>query len=124
MRQVKILSLSLIFFSQSVLADSPEWQVLPQICLVDSFSEECSMQLQITVKNIHEPKYCLFQDEKLLGCWDIAQRSITVPVIITQRTVISLRNLQGQTLLKQILSVKARRERKLRRRIKQPWSLF
>jgi hypothetical protein len=82
------------------------------------------MQLQVTVKNINEPKYCLFQDDKLLGCWEKHQLAITVPVIVTQRTVISLRNMLGHTLLTQTLSVKARRERKLRRRIKQPWSLF
>lgn len=124
MRFVKSLSLCLIFISHSISADSPEWQLLPQVCLVDSFAEECRMQLQITVKNIDEPKYCLFQDEKLLGCWEIAQMSITVPVSFTQRTVISLRNIQGKTLLKRLLSVKARREKKQRRRIKQPWSLF
>lgn len=124
MHLVKILLLSLSFISQSLLANSPEWQVLPKVCLVDVFNQECQMQLQITVKNIQQPSYCLFQDDKLLGCWKSDHTSITVPITFTQRTVLSLRNLQGQTKLEQTLTVKARRERKLRRRIKQPWSLF
>lgn len=117
--------ITLALFSQNLVAqEEASWKVLPKVCLVDSFSQQCKMQLSISLSAISSDDYCIFQDQNLLGCWPAKQQQMTLEIIFVQETVLSLRNKKGVTLLEQTLLVKARREPKLRRRIKQPWSLF
>lgn len=125
MKLIWILILGTFFLGPTATATTaPSWRIEPRVCVASTLSDACEMIINVTLEGLPPGNYCLFQDDIELGCWQANVKISDQKLRYNHRTMISLRNQNGTALLEQQLVVKARQSNNVRRRIRQPWSLF
>lgn len=105
-------------------ATQPKWEVNPKVCLTNKLSDSCKMLLHIALSDLPTGNYCLYQDDRLLRCFRLESDYLEQNISYQEKTLLSLKNEAGQALLSQQLVVKARQNQTVKRRVRQPWSLF
>ena len=124
MRLALLLICAASWFTQTVIAQTPQWQVKPSVCISDMVGDSCELALEIDLTNVPAGRYCLMLDDSVLRCalaTDFAQK---IAVTLTQNSQLTLVNGQQQTLLSHPLEIKSRQATLQRRRLRNPWSLF
>lgn len=116
--------LGLLFASQPASAISPSWIINPKVCLASEIADQCEMLLKITFADLPAGEYCLFQDGIEIKCFAMQKAPSQQKIRYRETTSLSLRDEYGIELLHQKLSVKARQRQTVKRRVRQPWSLF
>lgn len=112
------------FISQSAIAQSPQWQVQPSICISQQAGQNCEFEVEITLLDVPEEDYCLALADQILRCANAAQFPLKLTVTISENSELSLVNIAQQKLLNTILLVKSQQASQQRRRLRNPWSLF
>lgn len=117
---LKILTwLSFIF---TPLATAADWQIMPQICVAETDSNDCEMTLSILpATDETDQELCAFIDDEKLMCWQNAPPTKTVS--LTSDSWLFIRDADGAIVYSQKLLVKWQQSPK-RRRVRDPWSLF
>jgi hypothetical protein len=110
--------------SQSAVAQSPQWQVQPSICISEQAGQNCEFEVEITLLNLPAGQYCLALAENVLRCADAAEFPLKITIRIDKNSELKLLNSAQQTLLSLTLLVKSRQANMQRRRLRNPWSLF
>lgn len=124
MSKFGLFIVALLFYCQPADAVSPTWKVNPKVCLIKSLSETCNMLLQIALSDLPSGKYCLYQNDRKLRCFEVDDTYFEQTVSYNDNALLSLRDQSGKALLSQQLTVKARQNQTVKRRVRQPWSLF
>ena len=109
---------------QSAIAQAPQWQVQPTICISEQAGQSCEFTVEITLLNLPSAQYCLVLTDKLIRCANLAEFPLKIPISISKTSQLLLLNEAQQTLLSTTLLVKSRQASTQRRRLRNPWSLF
>lgn len=116
--------LGVFFVCQPASAVSPSWKINPKVCLASEMVDQCEMILKISFADLPAGEYCLYQDDVKIECFAMRNPPSQQKISYRQTTQLSLRNEAGTELLSQRLTVKARQRQAVKRRVRQPWSLF
>lgn len=100
------------------------WTIQPNVCIAENAGEQCQIILNINTQNIPEGVHCLFLDSRQLACAEQGSFPDNIKIILKQNTLLELKNRQNHTLLSQTLSIKYQQRPPMRRRIRNPWSIF
>jgi hypothetical protein len=112
------------FLAQSAIAQSPQWQVQPSICVSQQLGENCEFEVDITILNLPAGQYCLALAGAVLRCASAADFPLRISIRINKNSELSLLNSTQQRVLGLTLLVKSRQASKQKRRLRNPWSLF
>ena len=111
-------------FAQAAIAQTPQWQIQPSICISQQAGESCQFEVEITLVNLPMGQYCLALADLVLRCANAAQFPLKLSIKIDKNTELSLLNATKQKLLNTTLLVKSQQASAQRRRLRNPWSLF
>lgn len=124
MRAATLFFFILELFSQSVIAQSPEWQVMPTICISDTQGDYCEMEIEVNLQNLPNGRYCLTLNELILACYISSEFPIRTKVEIKSSSELQLIDANQTIVLSTRLAVKSQQTYINRRRLRSPWSLF
>ena len=111
-------------FAQAAIAQTPQWQIQPSICISQQAGESCQFEVEITLVNLPMGQYCLALADLVLRCANAAQFPLKLSIKIDKNSELSLLNATKQKLLNTTLLVKSQQASAQRRRLRNPWSLF
>jgi len=111
-------------FAQPAIAQTPQWQIQPSICISQQAGESCEFEIEIILVNLPMGQYCLALADLVLRCANAAQFPLKLKIKINKNTELSLLNTAQQKLLNTTLLVKSQQASTQRRRLRNPWSLF
>lgn len=124
MRLALLLICAVSWFSQTVIAQTPQWQVKPSVCISEMAGDSCEFQLEILLTDVPAGRYCLMLSNEVLHCGQTADFRRKIAVTITENSQLTLVDGAQQTLLSHTLEIKSRQASQQRRRLRNPWSLF
>jgi hypothetical protein len=102
----------------------PSWLVTPLVCVSEYLGEPCDMPIEIIFNKLPTDKYCLYQDELLLHCWQGNNNMLKIRLRYDHPVYLVLKDSADEIILKQQLNIKAQQSSNKRSRIRNPWSLF
>ncbi len=123
LKKYGLLIVGISGLSGPVQANKMAWTVAPTICVAATSGSTCKMDVAIYIQSLPAGSYCIYESQNLLQCKVQEDQHLTFSIAIDEETMLTLKNENGQDLLKQHLAVKSRQQRS-RRRVRQPWSLF
>lgn len=112
------------WFTQTVIAQTPQWQVKPSVCITEMAGDSCELELAIDLADVPAGRYCLLLGNIELRCAQAGDFRQKISVTITKNSQLTLVNGLQQTLLSHPLEIKSRQASQQRRRLRNPWSLF
>ncbi|MDU0353889.1 DUF3019 domain-containing protein [Paraglaciecola aquimarina] len=118
-----LLTISFLYHLDAV-AQTPQWTVQPSVCITNSIGSSCQLTIKITTQNLPANKHCIFLDGQQIQCSINGYSGQNVTLNIKQAARLELRNHNQQTVLTQTLSIKYQNVPTMRRRIRNPWSIF
>lgn len=119
-----MLCCALFLLNQSAIAQSPQWQVQPSICINEQAGDFCEFELDISLMHLPAGQYCVALGESTLRCASSTDFPLKIHVKLAENQELFLINAAQQPLLSLTLVVKSRHTIRQRRRLRNPWSLF
>ncbi|WP_416306250.1 DUF3019 domain-containing protein [Neptunicella sp. SCSIO 80796] len=105
-------------------ATEPDWQVLPDTCVVDKPGDLCTMSLTISARSLPNDTYCLYLADQKLECWQTIKQSFQTTIRYGQNSRLALVNSRDYVVLSADLKIKTLQSPQGRRRVRSPWSIF
>ncbi|WP_158966385.1 DUF3019 domain-containing protein [Paraglaciecola sp. L3A3] len=112
------------FLSIEAAAITPQWTVQPNVCIAKSVGDSCQITITITAHNIPSGEHCLYLDNQQISCISASVFKQKAQISLVHNTRLELKNQKQETILSKQLSIKYQDAPPLRRRIRNPWSLF
>ncbi|MBH0089817.1 DUF3019 domain-containing protein [Pseudoalteromonas sp. NSLLW218] len=114
------------FFSGFSVAQPPFFSVSPKVCVVSEQQGFCDLDLQFEWQLNAYSDVCLYQQERLLQCWEQQlSGQFNYKARVQVETIYSLINPHtGVLLAKTQVEVQSAHAKKNRRRLRSPWSFF
>lgn len=100
------------------------WLIQPSVCITNDLGDECRFRLSITTENIPKGNLCLYLNQVIISCSQRGFKNEEVLILIKNNAVLELKDHNQRTLLSEKLLIKYQKVPTLRRRIRNPWSLF
>lgn len=119
----RMVILSLLFCSHFAAA-LPAWYVRPTVCISDGADSLCKMAIELSFEGLDDQQHCIYLDDQLVTCWIGGRDLKPIQVALRQDSELRLTDARGDVLLRQPITVKSRQTKPLRRRVRQPWSVF
>lgn len=113
----------LLFWSHTCYADN-HWTILPTECVAQVDQPNCTMEVQLSYGSLTDKEYCIALGNEHLGCWATSGLPRKLTVTLLASTPLVLKNKGRSVIASQTLSVKYLRPKTLRRRVRNPWSIF
>jgi hypothetical protein len=107
-----------------VVAQTPTWIIQPSICIATNIGDECQFQFSIKTKNIPPVRHCLFIDGRQNICRLAGDFEQKISISSKESSLLELKSQRGETILSQMLVIKYQDNKKQRRRVRAPWSIF
>ncbi|WP_438862243.1 DUF3019 domain-containing protein [Neptunicella sp.] len=116
--------LFLLLISVKSQAIEPNWQVLPDTCVVENAGDLCDMSLTIVTQHLPAGVYCLTLSGKQLDCVDSINPLWHPTVHFRQTAQLALLDSNNNIVFTTVLKIKTLQSAQGRRRIRSPWSIF
>jgi len=105
-------------------AEDDAFSVTPSECIAAEQGDECVMSVTLHYPPLPNDRYCLTLNSEPLGCWPHSAMPGTVKVTLKEESELSLVRESNTYQASVILTLRYRSASMLRRRVKNPWSLF
>lgn len=124
MRFIRLLFPTLGLLTLPIEAAEPEFAVTPSECIAAEKGQPCELEIHFTYPRLDNKDYCLFVNEQRQGCWRPNKLPTTMSLSVSQTSKLTLSDKQGEFSVSTMLNIKYRSSRALRRRVRNPWSVF
>ncbi|MDC8831589.1 DUF3019 domain-containing protein [Alteromonas gilva] len=111
-------------YHMDVLANDVSFSVSPSECITAEKGDVCAMSLSIVYPRLSPGDYCVILNDTSLGCWQYANLPESLDVKIETESVLSLVDEDNTFRTSTLLKLRYRSATMLRRRVRNPWSLF
>tara|TARA_B100000408_G_scaffold120386_1_gene99697 strand:- start:80 stop:409 length:330 start_codon:yes stop_codon:yes gene_type:complete len=105
-------------------AEDDAFSATPSECIAAEKGDECVMSVTLHYPPLPDDKYCLRLNREPLGCWPYSAMPGAVKVTLKEESELSLVRESNTYQASVILTLRYRSASMLRRRVKNPWSLF
>ncbi|MGB0213882.1 MAG: DUF3019 domain-containing protein [Alteromonas oceani] len=106
-------------------AEDDAFSATPSECIAAEQGDECVMSVSLNYPPLLNDKYCLtLNGGEPLGCWPHNGMPDAMKVTLKEESELSLMRKQNTHHGSVILTLRYRSAAKLRRRVRNPWSLF
>ena len=105
-------------------AEDDAFSATPSECIAAEKGDECVMSVTLHYPPLPNDRYCLTLNSEPLGCWAHSAMPGEVTVTLEEESKLSLERESKTYQATVILTLRYRSASKLRRRVKNPWSLF
>lgn len=107
--------------------DGVRFVVRPKLCVLSKGEEECRDTLELSWQSNRETSVCLFRSDKVLPlrCWENESKGVHLVAISTDQNIeFQLREINDRSLLVAERFEVRHDQPELRRRKRNPWSIF
>lgn len=105
-------------------SQSRTWEIKPSVCVTALPEQVCEMQISMILPQQLQGQHCLFSNDEEVICWQQPPLEYAFTLALSEDAQLELRDASRGAVFTQLLQVKARNRGRLRRRIRQPWSIF
>lgn len=124
MRLFCLLLLTLSTILAPVEAVENEFAATPSECIATEKGDLCVMAVALTYPALRAGEYCLTLNDESLGCWPHSTMPGTVKITLKEESELRLVSESPVYHASVILTLRYRSASMLRRRVRNPWSLF
>ncbi|NVK55932.1 MAG: DUF3019 domain-containing protein [Alteromonadaceae bacterium] len=111
-------------YHMDVLADNHTFSVSPSECVAAEKGDVCTMSLALDYPLLAPGDYCVLLNDTSLGCWQYTNLPESLDVELQSESVLTLVDENSTFRTSALLKLRYRSATMLRRRVRNPWSLF
>lgn len=124
MKYLLLLPILCCFYTVCAAQTPNQFNVTPSQCVASEQGELCQLTVSLHYPQLANKEYCLKLDEESQGCWHKSELPLSMNISIIEPTSLTLSDKQGDFSVSVMLNIKYRNAGNLRRRVRNPWSVF